>query len=350
VSRRVAVLTGGESQERDISRVTGAEVARALRDAGHDVSLIDTEHGKVALESGHRPAIGSAPPEAGAGAAGGPGAVTRLRDSLGDVDCVFIALHGGWGEDGTIQAVFEMTGIPYTGSGVLGSALAMDKDRAKRVFRASGVPTADWVVLDTAAGVPSADAVAAACRGLGGMLVVKPNTEGSTVGLSLVDDPADLAPAVTKAARYGARVMVERFVPGRELTVGILGEEALPVVEIIPEGGLYTYEAKYTKGRSRYQVPADLPEDLAERIRSSARDAFLALGCEGFARVDYRLPPDGAFQCLEVNTIPGMPPLSLVPMAAGAAGIGFPELVSRIVEHGIARRTRRGGTPGEVRT
>jgi D-alanine-D-alanine ligase len=361
--RRIAVLMGGESQEREVSRVSGTEVAKALAARGHDVTLLDTAHGAIALTSGETPKIGREPPKRSAasasatapsGAASGAAASASatavvatgraglpvLAGSLSDVDCVFLALHGGWGEDGTVQALFELAGIPFTGSGVLGSALAMDKDRAKRVFQASGVPTPDWTVFDLRRGDPSDAELASAAATLGPVLVVKPNAEGSTVGLSVVREGGDLRAAVRTAAEFGSRVLVERYIDGRELTVAILGDEALPVVEIVPEGGVYTYEAKYTSGRSRYVAPADLPEETARAVRRSAKLAFDVLGCEGFARVDYRLPPDGDFRCLEVNTIPGMTPLSLVPMAAKSAGISFGELLERIVEQAI----RRGGS------
>ncbi len=363
---RIAVLMGGESQERDVSRVTGTAVAKALAERGHEVTLLDTRDGLLALGGDQAPRVGTRPPGPGEGSgdpsgsagdsslapmAGRGGGLSDLASSLGGVDAVFIALHGGWGEDGTIQAFFELLGMPYTGSGVLGSALSMDKERAKRVLRSAGVPTPDWRLVEWNPGSPPAAAgVVARCAELGGDLVVKPNAEGSTVGLSLVKGGDDPVPAIEKAARFGERVLVERFVPGRELTVAILGDEALPVVEIIPDGGIYDYEAKYTKGRSAYEVPADLPSDLAGRLRRASLEAFRALGCEGFARIDWRLDPDGGFWCLESNTIPGMTPLSLVPMAAKAAGLSFGELVERIVELAITRRTRRdhpaGGGPG----
>lgn len=348
MKRRIAVLMGGESQEREVSRVSGTEVAKALAARGHDVTLLDTARGAVALAGSETPRIGREPPKRGEAAlvATGRAGLPVLAGSLADVDCVFLALHGGWGEDGTVQALFELAGIPFTGSGVLGSALAMDKDRAKRVFRASGVPTPEWTVFDLRRGEPARAELDSAADTLGPTLVVKPNAEGSTVGLSIVREGGDLRAAVRLAAEFGPRVLVERFIDGRELTVAILGDEALPVVEIVPEGGVYTYEAKYTSGKSRYVAPADLPEELAGAVRRSAKRAFDVLGCEGFARVDYRLPPDGSFQCLEVNTIPGMTPLSLVPMAAKSAGISFGELLERIVELGI----RRGGKrrPGSV--
>ena len=344
---RIAVLMGGESQERDISRVTGVEVAKALASRGHEISLIDTQGGRVQLPE-TKPAVGIAPPEIVTPertlTATGPAGVTSIARSLGDAQAVFIALHGGWGEDGTVQAVFEMAAVPYTGSGVLASALAMDKDRAKRVARFAGVRTPDWVVIDARGdSLPGEEELRRLAQPLGSKLVVKPNAEGSTVGLRLVDDPSELAEAVRFSAKYGSRVLIEKYVPGRELTVAILGEEALPVVEIIPEGGIYDYESKYTKGRSRYVCPAELPPELTAALQEDSVNVFHALGCEGFARVDYRLPESGDFQFLEVNTIPGMTPLSLVPMAAKAAGIEFPELVDRIVELAVERGTRRGG-------
>jgi len=350
--RRVAVMMGGESQEREVSRVTGSAVAAALAERGWDVTVVDTRDGVLPVEGVPAPAIGARPPSGELEASGlvraGASAVAELAGTLGNVDAVFIALHGGWGEDGTIQAFFELLGIPYTGSGVLASALAMDKERAKRVMRDAGVPTPPWELVDVREeGALSAARLAEIPARLRGRLVVKPNAEGSTVGLTVVDEPAGLRGAIEHAARYDPRVLLEEFVPGRELTAAVLGSEALPLVEIVPEDGIYTYEAKYTAGKSRYEVPAALPEDLAAEIRAESLRVFGLLGCEGFARVDWRLRGDGSYSCLEVNTIPGMTPLSLVPMAARAAGIEFGELVERLVEAGIARGTRRSRA-GEV--
>jgi glutamyl-tRNA synthetase len=355
--RRVAVVMGGESQERDVSRVTGTAVARALASRGYEVTLLDTERGRIALAETQTPKIGHAPP-ASAGTdpttpapsaaleTTGPKAVERLAGSLADVDVVFLALHGGWGEDGTIQGLFEMAGIPYTGSGVLGSAVAMDKDRAKRLVQGAGVPTPAWRLLDVRDDTPLEARLLEEARTQagGGDVIVKPNAEGSTVGLTFVGAGGDLRPAVREAARFGSAVLVEKFVPGRELTVSVLGTEVLPIVEIIPTGGIYTYQAKYTKGQSRYEVPAKLSSSLTQAVQRSAYDSFAVLGLEGFARIDYRLAPDESFWFLEANTIPGMTPLSLVPMAAKAAGISFEELVERIVELGAARTLRRART------
>ncbi len=351
--RRVAVLMGGESQERDVSRVTGTAVAKALAARGHDVVLLDTERGRLGLGGGDAPRIGSAPPDASTGtassaastalAATGPAAVERLAGSIAGVEVVFLALLGGWGEDGTVQGLFEMAGIPYTGSGVLGSALAMDKDRAKRVAKDAGVPTPPWGELDVKAGAapdPAALARAHEAAG-GGDVIVKPNAEGSTVGLTLVKGGGDLAGAVRAASRFGERVLVEKYIAGRALTVSVLGGDVLPIVEIVPFGGIYTYEAMYTQGQSRYEVPAKLSPALTAAIQRSTFEAFEALGLEGFARLDFRLAPDETFWFLEANTIPGMTPLSLLPMAAKEAGFSFEDLVERIVELGSARTMRR---------
>jgi D-alanine-D-alanine ligase len=346
VKRTVTVLTGGESRERDVARVTGAAVAKALAGRGHRVTLLDTREGEIRLEDANA-SVGAAPPDDG-GAPGNasPTALVELVARLAGADVVFPAFHGGWGEDGTLQALLDLAGIPYTGSGVLASALAMDKDRAKRVLASGGIPVPDSDVLEIEPGTAVAPEVLAELRARRpGKLVVKPNAEGSTVGLTVVEAGEDPAAAVAEAARYDSRVLVEEFVEGRELTVGILGREALPVVEIVAEGGLYTYEAKYTKGKSRYEAPARLPEALADTLRRESLRAFDLLGCEGFGRVDWRLRPDGSHACLEANTIPGMTPLSLVPMAAGAVGMDFGELVERIVELGIARGARRGRRP-----
>jgi D-alanine-D-alanine ligase len=344
MQRRVAVIMGGESRERDVSRVTGTAVAKALAERSWDVVLVDTELG-VRPVGGDAPVIGTEPPDAAAGEAAmtaGPKAVADFVRTLKDVDAVFVALHGGWGEDGTIQALFDLCGIPYTGSGVLGSALSMDKHRAKCVMRACGLPTPEWVLLRGAPGAPFPAGEAERARAaFAGDVVVKPNAEGSTVGLSVVKAGGDLRAAIELAARFDERVLVERFVPGRELTVTVLGHEALPLVEIVPDGGVYTYEAKYTKGKSRYECPARLPDDLAARIRETTVRVYDALGCEGYARIDYRLADDGSFWCLEANTVPGMTPLSLVPMSAKAAGLSFAELVERILELAIARGPRR---------
>jgi D-alanine-D-alanine ligase len=246
---------------------------------------------------------------------------------LRDAEVVFIALHGGAGEDGTIQALLDLAGRPYTGSGVLASALAMDKAMAKRIFEHEGIPTPRWQLVRRTDRNPVIDAAA-----LGGWpIVVKPNREGSTVGLTIVSREDDLPEALDLSFEYGDETLIEEFVPGRELTVAVMGEEALPIVEIRPLGGHYDYESKYTAGKSEYFCPADLPEPLAAQIRDYGLRAARALGCRGVSRTDFRLTPAGEVSCLEVNTIPGMTPTSLVPMAAKARGMSYDQLVERML-------------------
>lgn len=329
---RVVVLMGGTSSERDVSLASGLRVAGALRAAGHDVRVVDTAAGELsaaderALLEGGR-VVKTVPPDVQALARLNR-ALPRTLDHLGETDVIFLALHGGTGEDGTIQALLDLTGVPYTGSGHLASALAMDKDLSKHLFLRAGVPTADWLMA------PASDAEVE--RALGFPVIVKPSKQGSTVGLSLVRDPALLQAAIAEAFRHDDEVMIEAFIPGRELTVGILGGEALPVGEIIPVKELYDYECKYTPGMAREIFPAELAAEQTAEIQRLAKRAFTALKLGGCARIDFRLTPGGEFYCLEANTLPGMTELSLIPQAAAAAGISFPTLCDRIVRLAVA--------------
>lgn len=337
---RITVLLGGTSTERDVSLATGARVAQALRERGHAVIAIDTARGALSssdeqeLLSGQ--IVKTIPPDVVALAELDRRLPARL-ESLRGADVVFLALHGGRGEDGTLQALLDLTGVPYTGSGHMASALAMDKDLSKRLFQSVGVPTADWMMWRApGTGVsavdpppfPTGDAVGAR---LGYPVIVKPSKQGSTVGLSIVREGAALEAALREAARFDDEVMIERFVPGRELTVGVLGGEALPVGEIIPAHEIYDYECKYTPGMAREVFPADLSDDETALVQELARRAFDVLKLGGCARIDFRLSPDGVFYCLEANTLPGMTATSLIPQAAAAAGIDFSELCERIV-------------------
>ena len=244
-----------------------------------------------------------------------------------DVDVVFLALHGGAGEDGRIQSVLDLAGLAYTGSNHIASAIAMDKDLSKRLFRAAGVPTADWRMAPV--GAPE---IAGA---LGWPVVVKPNKQGSTVGLTVVRGPEALAPALALAQRFDDEVMVERFIPGRELTVAVLEGRALPVGEIIAPGEVFDYQAKYQAGGAREIFPADLPPELAARVQELAVRAHAALKLGAYSRVDFRMDAQGRIWCLEANSLPGMTAASLLPQAARAAGIGFPELLERICKASI---------------
>lgn len=330
----VAVLTGGSTPERDVAFAGAAQVVRALRDAGYQVTVVDTVSGVMDRQAEARylvTSVGTEPPSledlARLASAEDPAGLVRLP-GIRDADLVFPVLHGRQGEGGELQALLELAGIPYAGSGPLGSALAMDKDVAKRLFRAAAVPTAAWTLWPA-----SSEAVTA----LGLPLVVKPVKVGSTVGLTIVRDLGALAAAVAHAARYDDEVMLERFVPGREFTVGILGARALAVGEILPSHEIFDYECKYTPGLTREVFPADLPDDLAARLQHLALTAHRALKLRDFSRVDFRLTADGTPSCLEANTLPGLTGTSLLPQSAGAAGIDFTELCDTICRQALAR-------------
>ena len=333
---RITVLMGGTSSERDVSLASGIRVAEALRSCGHEVRTVDPARGEIGVEEERALASGvvvqTAPPSQDALRRMAREALPKMASTLpraGETDVVFLGLHGGTGEDGTIQAMLDLTGVPYTGSGHLASALAMDKDLSKQLFRQSGVTTADWLMAPV-----TADDVES---GLGFPVIVKPSKQGSTVGLSIVRDPAELQAAIDEALEFDDEVMVEAFIAGRELTVGILGGDALPVGEIIPKHEIYDYECKYTPGMADERFPADLTSAETARIQQEARAAFRALKLGGYARIDFRMSQDGRFYCLEANTLPGMTQTSLIPQAAAAAGISFPELCDRIVRLAIAR-------------
>ncbi len=341
---KITVLLGGVSSEREVSLSSGLRIAAALREKGHEVVCLDPAEGVLTRETERgllASGVGSAPPsiEALAGLA-----LQALSPELGTLpevthtDCVFLALHGGQGEDGTMQALLDLVGVPYTGSGHMASALAMDKHLSKVVMRAAGVATADWIMAPALGETPlDAEAVG---RHLDWPVVVKPSKQGSTVGLSLVRAPGELAAAVREAFRFDDEVMIERFVPGQELTVGILGDQVLPTIEIQPVKELYDYECKYTPGMAKEFV-AELSPDIEFKLVEQARRAFSALKLTGYARIDFRLDPQGQPWCLEANTLPGMTPTSLIPQAAAAAGVLFPDLCERIVHLALAARGRQ---------
>ncbi len=327
---KIAVLFGGDSMERDVSAASAAQVVGALRSRGHEVIAIDAGRGRLppaeekSLLTGR---VDRLPPARTA--AGSWPAVVSAPD-LEDVDLVFIALHGGSGEDGTIQALLDLARIPYTGTGRLGSALGWDKDVAKRLFLAAGVPTPDWLMAPA-----SADDVVAK---LGFPMIVKPNGQGSTVGLTLVRSAAELAPAIELAGQFDREVMLERYVQGRELTVGILAGQALPVGEIIPaHGPIFDYASKYQAGGAEEVFPADLTEEQTVRAQELALRVHRALKLESYSRVDFRMDDNGALWCLEVNTLPGLTSGSLLPRAAAAVGIDFAELCERICRDALRR-------------
>lgn len=318
--KRVAVLMGGISGEREVSLRSGAAVADALREGGYQVLEVDV----------------------------GPAAAEQLVSLRGEIDVAFIALHGRLGEDGTVQGLLELLGIPYTGSGVLASALAMDKRMSKRIFRSQGIPVAEDVVVSAAeieaAGIRKvAEGIA---LDLGFPCMVKPNREGSTLGSAKATNTDELESALRGALAYDDLLLVEKFIEGRELTVGLIGEgpEALPVLEVVASKGFYDYECKYTCGMTEYLVPAPISDNLAGELQRLAVRAHRALGCEGVSRVDFMVDDKQNIYCLEINTIPGMTELSLVPKAAAAAGYSFRDTVEMILK--TARLKIGRGSPG----
>lgn len=292
-TKRVAVLKGGPSAEREVSLVSGRECVQGLRDAGYDVVEIDA---------------GDDLPE-------------QLRATAPDV--VFNALHGRWGEDGCVQGILEWMRLPYTHSGVMASAVAMDKERAKAVFEVEGLPIAESILATPA------DIAAGHVMSL--PYVVKPYNEGSSVGIHVVTEGANTPPQVN-TSDAPERLMVERYVPGRELTVSVMDGEPLAVTEIIAEGW-YDYAAKYQQGGSRHEIPANLPDDITAQCLDYAARAHRALGCRGVSRSDFRYDPEaGEVIILETNTQPGMTPTSLVPEQAEYRGTSFSDLVAWMVE------------------
>lgn len=298
---KVAVLMGGHSSEREISLLSGNAVLAALRRRGVDAHAFDPAERPLEdlKREGYRRA--------------------------------FIALHGRYGEDGTVQGALELLGVPYTGSGVMASALALDKWRTKLIWQAVGIPTPRYELL-----TETADADAVIGR-LGLPLIVKPVCEGSTIGLTKVAGAEQLAPAYRAAAKFDRLVLVEEFIAGQELTVSILAEQALPVIRIEPAAELYDYQAKYFSDDTKYFCPSGLPADVERRLQAQAVEAYRVIGCEGWGRVDLILDAAGRPFFLEVNTSPGMTGHSLVPMAAKQAGIDFDELVVRILAAAEAR-------------
>ncbi|HVP37108.1 MAG TPA: D-alanine--D-alanine ligase [Terriglobales bacterium] len=339
---KIMVLMGGTSAERDVSLASGEAIVKGLKEAGHQVLAIDTSKGYKLPEGETRflpNGVKTEPPDVKALQAEGKKMALQTIESFNpsDVELIFLALHGGQGEDGTIQALLELSGIPYTGSGVLASALAMDKEMSKKLFEREGILTPEWFVVESSDSSDLSKVLDNIKNSFDFPAVVKPNDQGSTVGLMVVQEEKNLAKAMDKAKIYSDKVLIEKYIPGRELTIGILGEVPLPVIEIVPEHGIYDYECKYTKGKSRYICPAELSAEKTKEIQEIGYRAFKALGCEGYARVDFRYGIDDKFYCLEVNTLPGMTATSLVPKAAKVSGIEFPQLLDKIAKLAVEK-------------
>jgi D-alanine--D-alanine ligase len=302
-NKKIAVVMGGPSDEREVSLNTGTAILTALKEKGYNAVGIDLEP-------------------------------TRFVEQLSEagIEVVFNAIHGRYGEDGILQGALELLGIPYTGSGVLSSAMAMDKGISKRIFLSADIPTPRSRLFTKAD--RKQDLLAIILAEFTIPVVVKSSAQGSSIGVMIVENRDDLAEAIQQAFKYSDNILVEEFIEGRELTVAIWGNdtlEALPVIEIVPHSGRYDYQSKYTKGATEYIVPAKLTDDLTRIVQKVALEAFLQLGCCGIARVDIMLDKENNPYVLEVNTIPGMTATSLVPKAAAAMGISFADLCERLL-------------------
>jgi D-alanine-D-alanine ligase len=310
-SLKIAVLMGGPSSERDISLKSGKAVVEALREAGLKVVAVEiNEDVEEKLEEAR-------------------------------VDMVFLALHGKYGEDGTVQEILDRWGIDYTGSGVEASRTAFDKIASKQVFLKEGIATPAFCVLERGDEAEKPGSRFSFPPLIKNPLVVKPAREGSTIGISIVGREEEYPTALNKAFQYDERILVEEYLDGREVTVGILDGSPLPVIEILPRREFFDFEAKYTKGLTDFNVPAPLPPALYRETQALALKAHRALGCRGMSRVDMKVNSSGKSYVLEVNTIPGMTPLSLLPRAARAAGISFPHLCCRLIEIALKKTVTR---------
>ena len=293
---KVSVLMGGISAERDVSLKTGEAAIKACRELEHATTPTELTDD-----------------------------YNSLLPSLKHADIVFNALHGTVGEDGTIQSWLDKNSIIYTGSDSYSSRLCMNKDQSKRLVKNNNLLTPDWLLTDENAELDSIDFPC----------IVKPNKQGSTFGLSMVEKERDLAKAVNFARKYDNEVLIENYIEGREITVGILDKKALPIVEIIPKHVLYDYECKYSPGMSKYSCPADIDESTTNKIKKDSEEIFEVLGCSGYGRLDFILDSKGNYYFLELNTLPGMTATSLLPIAAKESGLSFNQLISNIIEISI---------------
>ena len=327
---KIALILGGTSPEREVSKLSGLSIYKALLKLGYDTVLIDPAYGEDQPKNVEAFFANEDFTEIS-----NENYVKALNMKLFDsIDLAFLALHGKWGEDGTVQSLLELKGIKYTGSNVVSSAVTMDKAMSKILFQYNGIGTPKWITVgcnnyDLSSLVDKIEKeVKYPC-------VIKPNDQGSTVGLTICENESTVNEAIKLAMKFSDTALIEEYILGRELTVGILGQEVLPVLEIKPKHNIYDYECKYTPGMSEYEVPAKISDELSDNLRKTSLTAFKALGCEGYARVDFILSKDNVGYCLEVNTLPGMTSTSLVPKMAKSVGISFEELVDRIVKSSL---------------
>lgn len=339
---KLAVLFGGTSAEREISFLTGYAMARAYESLGHDVTLIDPATGRtMSIKEFHADPPHATPPtpeQLGELSLGGVFVDSVSSQTVRDADAVVIGLHGVPGEDGTVQAILELLGKKFTGSGSRSSAISIDKAYTKILMTAVGVRTPRWGFLSKATTAEDYRAFESNLdQAIGEKIVVKPNDQGSTVGLTISTQPDfDFRSACELAWKYSKGALIEELVEGRELTIGVLADKVLPTVEIVPEGGFYDYHHKYTKGMTQYFCPAEIDPQLEYAMQTDALRLYNACDCRGYARVDFRMnAANDTYYCLEINTLPGMTETSLVPKAAAAAGVNFDELCHIILRSAI---------------
>lgn len=313
-NRKIAVVMGGPSPEREVSLNTGQAILTALKKKGYDNAVaIDLNPSSF---------------------------VDDLRNNK--IDIVFNAIHGQYGEDGLMQGFLELLGLPYTGSGVLASAVAMDKAISKKLFLTADIITPDSRLYHKDDLKNGRDIAKEIIKDFGLPVVIKPNAQGSSIAVTIIEDKDRIQDALEEVFKYSDQVLAEKFIDGKELTVSIIGNsspETLPIIEIVPNSGRYDYHSKYTKGATTYLVPAPIDDCLTKKVQKTALDAYKLLGCRGVGRVDVMLGKDGIPYVLEVNTMPGMTSTSLVPQAAAAAGISFPDLCERILFLALDKRT-----------
>jgi D-alanine-D-alanine ligase len=330
----IALIVGGISFEREVSLTSGRAILKALRENGHTVKVIDPIYGdkEVSEEVIFKNLVSKEYPT-----------IEVMEKLLSEsrrkvIDCVnsdlfnnadvaFLGLHGKYGEDGRIQTLLDLRGIKFTGSDVTSSTIAMDKHITKMIFRNNGIPTADWIMLTK----KNATDIEYILNKIKLPFVVKPNDEGSTVGLTIVNDETEIEKAIELAFKYTDKIMIEKYVKGKELTVSIVGDIAYPLIEIKPKEGFYDYLHKYTKGMTEYICPAEISESISKKAQEIALKAYHSLGCSVYSRVDFLLNDKDELYCLEVNTLPGMTELSLVPKAVKAERMGFNELIENIL-------------------
>jgi D-alanine-D-alanine ligase len=345
----IILITGGPSAEREVSIASSKSIVKALRDLGHNVKVVDPINGDTMVPEDEifRSGVKKDSPSFELLNEIHRKSDRKILDCINssifdNIDLAFLGVHGKFGEDGKVQSLLELRGIRYTGSDVFSSALAMDKDISKIILNSAGIKTPDWIVLRKSSGEQDLKKISDnILNSIGYPCVVKPNDEGSTVGLSIVQPDVEdiqLGKSLELAFNYSDKVLIEKYIKGRELTVPVIGNETFPVIEIRPKDGFYDYEHKYTKGMTEYFCPADIPVEIENQARENALRAHRILGCSVYSRIDFILDEKNELYCLEVNTLPGMTETSLVPKSAAAMGMSFDQLIERIIDLSLQKR------------